>query len=81
MIDPSSITFEDIVESWYSDLLLHGHSATYTSDAKNMIFQVFGVTSSTLYMTSTSIYVHVLCLHLPTTIQLSRPDDDLCIMT
>jgi hypothetical protein len=43
--DPSSITFEDAVLSWYSDLLLHRHSATDTTGIENKIFQAFGVPS------------------------------------
>jgi hypothetical protein len=51
MIDPSSITFEDAAVSWYSDLLLHGRSATDTTGIKNRIFQAFDVTSPTHYST------------------------------
>ena len=49
VIDPSSITFEVAVVSWYSNLLLHGHSAADTTGTKNIIFQLqaFGITSST----------------------------------
>ena len=46
-IDLSSITFEDAVVSWYSDLILHGRSATDTTGIENRIFQVFDVTSPT----------------------------------
>jgi hypothetical protein len=46
-IDLSSITFEDAVVSWYSDLLLHGRSATDTTGIENRIFQAFDVTSPT----------------------------------
>jgi hypothetical protein len=45
-IDPSPITFEDAVVSWYSDLLLHGRSATDTTGIENGIFRAFGVASS-----------------------------------
>jgi hypothetical protein len=45
VIDPSSITFEDAVVPWYTDLLLHGHYATYTTGIENKIFQAFVVTS------------------------------------
>ena len=45
LIDPSTITCEDVVVSWYSDLFLHGCSATYTTGIENKIFQAFGVTS------------------------------------
>jgi hypothetical protein len=47
VIDPSSITFEDAVVPWYTDLLLHGRSATDTTGIKNKIFQAFRVTSHT----------------------------------
>jgi hypothetical protein len=47
VIDPSSITFEDAVVPWYTDLLLHGRYATDTTGIKNRIFQAFGVTSPT----------------------------------
>jgi hypothetical protein len=46
-IDPSSINFEDTIVSWYSDLLLHGHTATDITDIANGIFQAFAVTHST----------------------------------
>ncbi len=46
-IDPSSITFEDTIVPWYTDLLLHGRSATDTLGIKNKIFQEFGVASPT----------------------------------
>jgi hypothetical protein len=45
--DPSSITFEDAVVPWYTDLLLLGHSTTDTTGIKNKIFQAFGVASPT----------------------------------
>jgi hypothetical protein len=45
-IDPSPITFEDAVVSWYSDLLLPGRSATDTTGIENGIFRLFGVASS-----------------------------------
>jgi hypothetical protein len=51
MIDPSSITFEDAVVSWYSDLLLHRRSATDTTGVENRIFQAFDVISSTHHYT------------------------------
>jgi hypothetical protein len=47
VIDPSSITFEDAVVPWYTDLLLHRCSATVTTGIKNKIFQAFGFTSPT----------------------------------
>ena len=46
-IDPSSINFEDTVVSWYSDLLLHGHTAADITGTANGIFQAFEVTNST----------------------------------
>ena len=46
-IDPSSINFEDTVVSWYSDLLLHGHTAADITGIANGIFQAFDVTHST----------------------------------
>jgi hypothetical protein len=51
MIDPSSITYEDAAVSWYSDLHLHGCSATDTTGIKNRIFQTFDITSPTHYST------------------------------
>ncbi len=51
MIDSSSITSEDAAVSWYSDLLLHGCSATDTAGIKNRTFQAFDVTSPTHYST------------------------------
>jgi hypothetical protein len=50
-IDPSSITFEDAVVSWYSDLLLHGCSATDTTGIENGILRAVDVTSSTHHST------------------------------
>jgi hypothetical protein len=47
VIDTSSITFEDVVVPWYTDLLLHGCSATDATGIKNKIFQAFGVASPT----------------------------------
>jgi hypothetical protein len=38
MMDPSSITFEDVVVSWYSNLLLHGRSTIDTTGIENKIF-------------------------------------------
>jgi hypothetical protein len=38
VIDPSSITFEDAKVPWYTDILLHGCSATDTTGIKNKIF-------------------------------------------
>jgi len=46
-IDPSSINFEDTVVSWYSYLLLHGHTAADITGIANGIFQAFDVTHST----------------------------------
>jgi hypothetical protein len=57
-IDPSPITFEDAVVSWYRDLLLHGCSATDTTGIENGIFWVFGVASSTNHYTLTSSHFH-----------------------
>ncbi len=51
MIDPSPITFEDAIVSWYSDFLLHGCSATDTTRIESWIFQAFGVASSTNHYT------------------------------
>ena len=62
MMDPSSITFEDVVVSWYSNLLLHGHSAIDTTGIENKIFQAFSVPLHALYIIFTNTYVHVLCL-------------------
>jgi hypothetical protein len=50
-IDPSPITFEDAIVSWYSDLLLHGCSSTDTTGIENRIFWAFGVTSSANHYT------------------------------
>jgi hypothetical protein len=50
-IHPLPITFVDVVVSWYSDLLLHGCSATDTTGIENGIFRAFGVASSTNYYT------------------------------
>ncbi len=47
VINPSSITFEDVVVPWYTDLLLQGRSAADTTGIKNKIFQAFGVASPT----------------------------------
>jgi hypothetical protein len=47
VINSSSITCEDAIVPSYTDLLLHGRSATDTTDIKNKIFQAFGVASPT----------------------------------
>ncbi len=47
MIDPSSINFEDTIVSWYSNLLLHGQTATDITGIVNRSFQAFDVTHST----------------------------------
>ena len=47
MIDPSSINFEDTVVSWYSDLLLRGHTAADITGTANGNFQAFDITHST----------------------------------
>jgi hypothetical protein len=44
-MDPSFITFEDAVVSWYSDLILHCRTATDTTGTEDTIFRAFGVTS------------------------------------
>ena len=38
-VDPPSLTFEDIVVSWFSDLLLGGSQATDETGVDNRIFQ------------------------------------------
>jgi hypothetical protein len=43
VVYPSSIAFEDAIVPWYTDLLLHGRSATDTTGIKDKIFQAFGV--------------------------------------
>jgi hypothetical protein len=53
MIDQSSINFEDTIVSSYSNLLLHGRSATDITGIGNGIlqFKVFDVTHSTHHST------------------------------
>jgi hypothetical protein len=41
--DPTSLTFEDIVTSWFSDLLLSGNQATDNTGVDNRIFQAYGL--------------------------------------
>ena len=43
-IDPTSLTFEDIVVSWYKDLLLGDSNATDETGINNQIFQAYGFT-------------------------------------
>jgi hypothetical protein len=45
--------FEDVVVSWYSNLLLHGHSAIDTTGI-NKIFQAFSVPLHALYIIFTN---------------------------
>ena len=62
-IHPSSISFEDAIVSWYSDLLLHGRSAADTTSIKNGIVQAFEVNSPThsnLHNFTSILYIHVL---------------------
>ena len=42
-IDPTSITFEDIAFSWFSDLLLGRDHATHETRVDNQIFQAYGL--------------------------------------
>jgi hypothetical protein len=42
-IDPTSINFEDIVVSWYSDLLLDYDQATDETGVDNQIFHAYGL--------------------------------------
>jgi hypothetical protein len=42
-IDPTSINFEDIVVSWYLDLLLDYDQATNTLVVDNQIFHAYGL--------------------------------------
>ena len=42
--DPTSLTFEDIVVSWYKDLLLGDSNATDETGINNQIFQAYGFT-------------------------------------
>ena len=42
--DPTSLTFEDIVVSWYKDLLLDDSNATDKTGINNQIFQAYGLT-------------------------------------
>jgi hypothetical protein len=69
-IDPSSINFEDTVVSWYSDLLLHRHTATDITGIGNGIFQAFDVTHSTshtsqIYMSMFYVYTCTLFYTFP----------------
>jgi hypothetical protein len=43
-IDPPLLTFEDIVVSWYKDLLLDDSQATDGRGVNNQIFQAYGFT-------------------------------------
>ena len=43
-INPPSLTFEDIVVSWYKDLLLDDSNATDKTGINNQIFQAYGFT-------------------------------------
>jgi hypothetical protein len=43
-IDPPLLTFEDIVVSWYKDLLLDDSQATDETGVNNRIFQAYGFT-------------------------------------
>jgi hypothetical protein len=43
-IDPPSLIFEDIVVSWFSDLLLGSNQATDNTGVDNCIFQAYGLT-------------------------------------
>ncbi len=43
-IDPPSLTFEDIVVSWFSDLLLSSNQVTDKKRVDNLIFQAYGLT-------------------------------------
>ncbi len=43
-IDPPLLTFEDIVVSWYKDLLLGDSQATNATRVNNQIFQAYGFT-------------------------------------
>jgi hypothetical protein len=43
-IDLPSLTFEDIVVSWFSDLLLGGNQVTDKTGVDNLIFQADGLT-------------------------------------
>ncbi len=42
-INPTSINFEDIVVSWYSDLLLDYDQATNETGVDNQIFHTYGL--------------------------------------
>jgi hypothetical protein len=42
-VNPSSLTFEDIIVSWFSDLLLGSNQATDDTGVDNQIFQAYGL--------------------------------------
>jgi hypothetical protein len=42
-VDPSSLTFEDIIVSWFSDLLLCCNQANDDTGVDNQIFQAYGL--------------------------------------
>ena len=42
-VDPSSLTFEDIIVSWFSDLLLGCNQANDDTGVDNQIFQAYGL--------------------------------------
>jgi hypothetical protein len=42
-VDPSSLTFEDIIVSWFSDLLLGRNQANNDTGVDNQIFQAYGL--------------------------------------
>jgi hypothetical protein len=43
-IDPPSLTFEDIVVSWFKELLLGDSKANDETGVNNRIFQAYGLT-------------------------------------
>jgi hypothetical protein len=71
MIDPSSITFEDAAVSWYSDLLLHRHSATdtilalQTGSSRHLMSPLLHTTPHNIYshkyICPCSMFAPVLC--------------------